>query len=225
MTTHVLATLRFVWVEEQLHVKPFRSLVNSNEPLDYETFFTRAAKNVAFPYDAIQWDRLQVIVDNGIGQARTVYDRSHPGPVIIPQHPGVIITLFNRTMLIPIHLRLGGEWKPTSSEMWLIPADVDMSITAMKEYLLTGNFLPNTTSILTRMRDDARDHLDDRTFPLALEQNNMLSMFSLSAKYTDEADAVYPEGRSLIINLFSYENPTHIAPKLVFGMIPLSWWE
>jgi len=220
-TSLILTTLRFVWVDETLHVKTFRGLLYSNEYNDYETFFKSAATNVAFPY-ADQWDRYQLIVDNGWHLPKTIYDRNNPGPVVIPHHSDVMLTFFNRTMMVPVHLRFGESWQPVSSEVWSIPVDVEMRILDLKRYLLTGNFRIPIESILIRMRRERSKFFDDSKLQQALHDNDELSTFNLSLQYENE-DVVYPEVTKLVVNLFAIEPATHTSPRITFTVIPLIW--
>jgi hypothetical protein len=218
---YIITTIRFVWVDKILHVREYRGLLSRHHYENYETFFKAVASHVGF---AEEWERFQVIVDNGWGVDKTVYDRNNKGPVILPEYCDALVTIFNRTILIPIHLRLGGEWKPTSSEMWLIPLDAETTLRALKEYLLTGDFVFGPTSLLHPMRNESRRNFTRAQLNQALNQNSMLSTFSISVEYEGE-EAEYPENNKLAFNLFGLSPMNRRSPKIVFGVIPVSLWD
>jgi hypothetical protein len=221
-TALILTTVRFVWIDEKLHLKSFRGLLNSHEYPDYETFFNSTVTNVAFHHPYGTWDRYQLIIDNGWHLPKTIHDRTNPGPVIIPYHSDILLTFFNRTMIVPVHLRLGESWQPSSTEVWSIPVDVEMNIRQLKEYLLTADFRLPAESILNRMRKERSKYFDAKKLQQALEYNDELSTFSLSFQYEHE-DVIYPDVGKLVVNLFSMEPSTHISPRITFGVIPIIW--
>jgi hypothetical protein len=220
----ILTTIRFVWVDEILHVKEYRGLLNYYRYDDYEIFFAATARNVGFTYDPDQWQRLQVIVDSGWGLAKTTYDREYKGPVVIPDHSNSIVTMFNRTMLIPIYMRWGGEWKKTSSEVWLIPLDIETTVRQLKEYILTADFSISPENLLYQIRAERLRHFTLGKLQQALNTNNELSTFSLSVEYEGEPSE-YPENSKLAINLFQMNPLNHRSPRIIFGMIPVTFWD
>jgi hypothetical protein len=219
-----LTTVRFVWVEGQLFKKSYRGALNSHRYSDYMTFFGAAAQQVGFPHHPNHWKRFQLIIDSGWGISKLVYDRDNPGPVNIPDHAATTVTFLDRTMSVPVQLRLGGEWKPVSDEIWSIPVDVEMTVRELKEYLLTGHFGISAESLLARMRREKEAFFTEERFQEALGQNSELSTFYLSYQYEGEP-VQYPLSKSYVVNLFGLDPPTHMAPRIIFGVIPVSLWD
>jgi hypothetical protein len=219
----VFVTVRFVVIEETLQVTNSRVNLKSHNYPDYESFFESVVALARFHYDPARWTRFQAILDYGSGTPKVPYDRDHPGPIVIPEDRLPMIVFFNRTMSVPVHLRLGEAWQPTSTEMWTIPGDVEMTVRDLKEYLMTGKFQIEPESLLHKMRMVRSNHLSDGQFQEALDQNSELSTFSLSLQY-EGTEVSFPPNREKIVTMYSYQSPKHAAPHFVFTVIPVSYW-